>query len=223
MFMIDAFQSISGLFLKVGKSKYIMDMYANEYLFFSPLAAFRAKERDPSGRNDPREGNLTNHQAKDLEITVPNGPKIKLQEVSSQFTAQFIESPTVLRYNVCSLYLLRLDGHLQFPPIDDRMLSMGDMTLVIHNATSFLEVLDESLSSETFDFSRKPVKYYDPKTFNGSLGVHDKDNCLEYQSEYRIILDTPGTAGIKVKLPGLKEMSTLRSTDVINKIKLFAA
>jgi hypothetical protein len=201
--MIAATQSTSGILLKVGKPHHIVDMYEKEYVYFNTLSSFRAKERDASGRNDPREANLTNRQANYLEITVPDGPTIKLHEISSQFNAQFIESPSVVRYNICSLYLLRLDERLGFEPLDDKMLLMGDLTLVIHDPKLFLEVLDCSLRVEGLEFSRRPVRYYDPMIFDGSLGVHDKDKIFDYQCEYRIILDTPGQTGIKINVPGL--------------------
>lgn len=36
--------------LKIGKGKYIKEIYENEYLFFNSFSSFRSNEKDPCGR-----------------------------------------------------------------------------------------------------------------------------------------------------------------------------
>jgi len=206
--------------LKVGQAKYIADMYDNEYLFFNLFSSFRKNEKDPCGRNDPREANVTNKQVIYLELKTPNGKTIKLSEISKNFNAQFNEHPTVIPNNICSLYILRFDNELKFQRVDDRVLCLGDKTLLIYNLGHYFDILDKSLESEKFEFSRKPVKYYNPKTFDGVLNFHDKDESFEYQKEYRILIDTPGTDTIKIKLPGLKKISAVVDTEKINTLEI---
>ncbi len=209
-------------FLKVGQSKYIMDMYQNEYLFFNLFSAFRNKDHDPSGRNDPRECNLTNKQVTYLEITPPGGQTIKLSEISIEFNAQFTEYPKTIPFNICSLFMLSFDENYKFEPLDQRVINLGDKILLIYDVRSFIKILTSSLEREHFKFTAKPAEYYNPKIFNGTLDPHMKDDCFEYQKEYRILIDTPGTESIKLKLPGLITFSSVIDSKDINSLEIIA-
>ncbi len=206
--------------LKVGQGKHINDMYDNEYLFFNSFSTFRTNDKDPCGRNDPREANIKNKQVTYLEITTPTGKTIKLSEISKEFNAQHNEFPTVIPNNICSLYTLHLRDDFSYEKIDDRVLCLGDKTLLIYNLGQFFEILDDSIDRQKFQFSRKPVTYYNYKTLDGDLTFHHKDDSFSYQSEYRIFLKTPGTEKIKIELPGLKRISAVVDTDKINTLEL---
>jgi hypothetical protein len=206
--------------LKIGQGKYIEDMYNKEYLFFNTFASFRKKEKDPCGRNDPREANTKNKQLTYLEITTSTEKTIKLSEISKQFNAQYNEFPTVIPYNICSLYTLTFEKNLKYKEIGDRVLCLGDKTLILYNLGQFFEILDKSLKEQKFEFSRKLVTYYNYKTFDGELSFHHKDNSYNYQNEYRILLQTPGTNTVNLKLSGLKKISAVVDTDKINTLEL---
>lgn len=206
--------------LKIGQGKYINDMYDNEYLFFNSFSTFKTNDKDPPGRYDPREANIKNKQVTYLEITTPTGEMIRFSEISKEFNAQYNEFPTVIPNNICSFYTLHLRDDFTYEKIDDRVLCLGDKTLLIYNLGQFFEILDNSIEKEKFQFSRKPVTYYNYKTFDGDLTFHHKDELFSYQSEYRIFLQTPGTEKIKIKLRGLKEISAVVDTDKINTLEL---
>lgn len=206
--------------LKVGRAKYIQDMFDNEYLFFNTFSSFKSNEKDPCGRNDPREANTSNRQMTSLEITTSKGKIVKLSEISNEFNAQFHEHPTNIPYNICSLFTLTFDKNLNYKKIDDKVLCLGNKTLFIHNIGRFFEILDNSIESQNIVFSRKPVIYYNYKTHDGELTFYHIEDSYNYQKEYRIILETPGTNIINVKLPGLKEISTIYETDNINDLQL---
>jgi hypothetical protein len=206
--------------LKVGQKKYIDDMYEKEYLFFNSFSSFRTKETDACGRNDPREANIKNKQITYLEITLPNAKTIKLSEISKQFNAQYNEFPTIIPHNICSLYTLHFGDNLSYQKIDDRVLCLGDKTIVIYNLEEFFNILDNSLEKQKLEFSRKPITYYNYKVHNGDLTFHHKDDSYRYQNEYRILIQTSGTEKVKVCLPGLKKISAVVDTIKINTLEL---
>lgn len=207
--------------IKIAPGKYIDDMYENEYLYFSFFSAFRVREKDLAGRNDPREGNLKISQIRFLEITNPaTGRKYKLHEISKEFNAQYNEHPTGLPNNVCSFYTLRFDDTLAFEKIDDRMTNLGDKSILIYNLGRFFEALDKSLDEQGIPYSRKSVLYYDYKTFEGDLTFHHKDSSFNFQKEYRVILSTPGKEALKIAVPGLKEISAVVETKKLKTLEL---
>lgn len=195
-------------------------MYNNEYLFFNLFSTFRTNDKDPCGRNDPREANIKNIQVTNLKIATPTGKTIKLSEISKEFNAQYNEFPTVIPNNICSLYTLHLQDDFSYEKIDDRVLFLGDKTLLIYNLRLFFEILDNSIERQKFEYSRKPVTYYNHRIFDGDLTFHHKDEAFSYQREYRVLLKTPGTEKIKIELPGLKKISTVVDTDKINTLQL---
>ena len=200
---------MKGLFLKIAEAKYIDDMYSSEYLFFNTYSSFRAKEKDESGRQDPREANTTNRQATYIEIDIPGKETIKLNEIMSNFNAQFNEHPTKIPFNICSLYTIGINGDDSFKRIDERVLKLGDKAILIFNLKRFFEILDEQLETRNIGFSRKPVTYYNYKTIDGDLTFHHKEDSFNYQNEYRVLLKTEGNTGIKIQLPGLREISKI--------------
>jgi len=209
--------------LKVGQEKYVRDMHDKEYLFFNTFSSFRTNEKDPCGRNDSREANTRIKQVTFLEIKTPEGKTIKLSEISKNFSAQFNEFPTVIPHNICSLYTLRFDQDFKFKQIDERVLCLGDKTLIIYNLGQFFEILDKSLERQRFEFSRKLVNYYNFRTFNGDLTFHHKEATFSYQNEYRILIETLGENTINIELPGLKNISAVVDTEKLNTLELKTA
>ncbi len=208
-------------FLKIGSTKHIVDMFQKEYLFFNTFSSFRSHNLDDlSGRFDPREANTKNTQVKYLEITTAEGVSIKLSEMSKNFNCQFNEHPTVIPYNICSLYTLSYGEDLKVQAIDLRIGHFGDKTLLMHDLGTFFKLLDMALEREQFQYSRKPVIYYDYRSFDGDLTFHHKENSFSFQNEYRILIETPGDRTIKLKIPGLRKISAVINTDQINTLEL---
>jgi len=192
---------------KIHFSKYIDDMYENEYLYFSSLKGFRAKEKDETGRLDPKEGNLNNIQAQYLTIGEGEN-KIELHKVLSNFSAQFSEHFVNPKINCCSLYSLEMEIGGGQPQIDKRIISMGEKVLFIHTPIKFFEILDHSIKIQGYEYSRKLVKYYAPEEYNGELSLHHKDESFSYQNEYRILIAPTDNKSVKIKLPDLQKVST---------------
>jgi hypothetical protein len=209
-----------GFFIKIGKQEHIEDMYENEYLFFNTLRSFRATNKDETGRADPREANTLNTQLTYLEITTSKGTRLKLSEISKEFNGQYNEHPTEIPYNICSLYTLKINEDLTIQQVDDRVLNLGTRSLLIHDLQNFFKTLDNSLSNLGVEYSRRPVNYYDHRTYEGELTLHHKDKEFSFQNEYRILLQTEGTETMRIPMPGMKSFSTLGETQTLNTIKL---
>ena len=199
------------LLAKIQKSKFISEMYSDEYLYFKSLHDFRSHIVDTTGRNDPKEGNLKNVQIQYLSVTAEEKEIILSKELSN-FNAQLTEHLTEQKINCCSMYSLMLAKKTKTYNIDDRVIQMGDKALLIFDIINFFKILDNSLEENGFDFSRKLVTYYDPKSFNGEITIHHKDILYEYQKEYRILIAPTDNLPIKIPIPGLKKISKVIET-----------
>ena len=207
------------LFGKIQNAKYISDMYANEYLYFKSLRDFRSKEIDPSGRFDPRELNLKNEQLTYLSVNT-GFKEIELSKILSNFKGQFTENLSEPKINCCSLHTIEIEIDKSLGNIDNKVLEMGNKMLLIHDFEPFFKILDYSLEELGYTYSRKLVTYYDPKSYNGDLTLHHKDEIYRYQNEYRILIAPTDNKPIKIPLPGLKKISTVIDSNMISTIRL---
>ncbi len=205
---------------KIHIEKYIVDMFNNEYLFFSSLIDFRSLKLDEGGRMDSRELNTSTTQLTSLKIKT-NKNEYELHKLFKNFSGQFNEyllDPTI---KCCSLHLL--DIQIDHPPktYNYNISQMGDKILLIYNLESFFKILDNSIEKLNYQYSRKKVEYYDPKVQNGALTLHHKDNSFEYQNEYRILIrHTNGQNPVKIKLPGLKKISCVIDAKDYNNLRI---
>ena len=204
--------------VKFGQSKYIIDMYENEYLFFNQMMAFRGKEKDPTGRLDPREGNLKNIQIDNLTLRVEE-EEFKLHEILREFKGQFNTFPRSLSGNICSTYALLYDGAEELE-IDPRMLEMGSSALIINRTGKFFNLFDSALEEMDICYKRDIVTYYDYREYDGDLTNFHKNKDFEYQSEYRFYLRTEGNEPMKIRLPGLQTVATILNNWRETKIRI---
>lgn len=206
------------LLAKIHKSKFIEDMYSKEYLYFSSLKSFRGKSKD-NGRTDPKEGNLKNIQISYLSLG-EGKDKIELNKILSNFSAQYTENLADSKYNCCSLYKLDLEIGMPSPTLHTEMFSMGEEALLIYEPLKFYTILDTAIENKGYEYSRKPVTYYNPKEYDGDLTLHHKNHEFNYQKEYRILIVPTDNKPIKIHLPGLKNISTIVKTETLNGLKI---
>lgn len=204
---------------KINKGKYIDDMYENEYLYFNSLKGFRGSDIDGSGRFDPRELNLNNEQLTTLTI-VTDKEEIHFHEVFEKFSGQFMEHLSDPKINCCSLHWMEIEPEKPSSTYNEKLLDMGDKTLLILDAKRFFEILDESIEREGFKFRRRKVTYYDPKTHSGNLTLHHKDIKLSWQNEYRILIAPTQNEPIRIDLPGLREICYIIQTVDLDKFRI---
>ena len=190
---------------KIHKSEYIIDMYENEYLYFSPLKDFRG-EKDEEGRFDPRELNVKNKQIPTLAIKI--GEKsYELDKMLDKFSCQLMANLEEPKINCCSLHWLEIEPGKPPYTINNELLRMGDKVLLIVDGVLFFKILDHSLEKNGFVCQRGKVRYYDPSIYNGELTLHHKDIKFKFQNEYRILINSPNNEPAKIYLPGLKQIS----------------
>lgn len=198
--------------LKFGTAKNILDSFENEYLYFSPLIGFRSFERDSFGMFDPREGNLKIVQGNQLTITI-EGKAYQLHHMFKEFNCQYQEYPTKIPGNICSLYMLEMQGSEDTFTFDGRLFRDEGKALLIYDVPRFYNSIDESLLAADLGYTRKKVVYYNPKTQNGELSFFHKNEFFKFQNEYRILLKTSGDSAIRIPIPNLKEYAKVIEFD----------
>ena len=186
-------------------------MYNKEYLYFNSLKGFRANPRDKSGRLDPRELNMKNRQLTRLTIKIPKGKEFHIHE-STKFSAQYMEHLSVPKINCCSLHWIDIEIDEQPKSHNNRLIELGDKTLLIYEWKQFFDKLDEAIEERGFQYSRRKVEYYNPKQFDGDLTLHHKDIAFSWQNEYRILIAPTDNEPIKISIPGLKKISKVVDT-----------
>ena len=194
-------------------------MYENEYLYFNPLKDFRSQENDKSGRLDPKELNVSNIQIDNLTLTIDN-KELEMHKMFKNFKGQFNEHLTEPKINCCSLLWMELEPEKLNDSFNEKLLEFGEKALLIFDCVKFIEILDNSLEKLDFKYSRKKVDYYSPKTFNGEISLHHKDEKYEYQNEYRILISPTDNKPINIPLPGLKKISTTIDSNDLKKLIL---
>lgn len=132
------------------------------------------------------------------------------------FNAQFSEYLTNPKINCCSLYSIILKDGLPSSTIDDRILTMGDKALIIYDYNRFFEILDKSILDNKMHYSRRFITYYNPKTHDGEISLHHKNNIFQFQQEYRVLISPTNNQPVKIPIPELKEISTVIDS---NKLK----
>jgi hypothetical protein len=205
-------------FVKFGKESNILDSYENEYLYFSALRSFRSFEKDQFGRFDPREGNLKIKQGKKLTVTL-DGEDFHFHNIFKSFHVQYQEYIDPVPFNICSLYTLYSEKIGISFDIDKRMFVDSPKALIIYNWQKFFQALDRSLEEMEVNFCRGRVEYYDHNNFDGDLTKFHKDAYFNYQNEYRILLGTGGSEGLKVPLSGLKDFSIVVDSEKVPRLR----
>lgn len=205
--------------VKIGSRENILDSYKNEYLYFNTLDHFKQLEKEPLGRYDPHEGDVLIKQVTKLTVEI-EGKKYQFHELLKKFNAQYHESLVKLTGNVCSFCQIDIENNGETFTFDDKLKDFGDTALIIFNLRKFAESLDKSLEQAGLEYKRSSVKYYDKKTYTGDLSFFHKENFFQYQREYRILINSTGENPIKIKIPHLKECSSLHDFDSLKALTI---
>lgn len=204
---------------KIHRAKLVEDMYENEYLYFKSLKDFRSKHIDKPGRLDPRELNLKNVQLTTLTVSTDT-TEIHLHEVLKEFSGQYMEHISQSKINVCSLHWLEIEEGYPPSTLNERLFELGNKAMLIYDWKKFFDILDRSIESLDYKFSRKKVNYYNPKLFNGDITLHDKNEEYSWQNEYRILIAPTDNKPIKIPLKGLKQISHIMNTNDLEKLRI---
>ncbi len=204
---------------KIGKANHIIDMYENEYLFFSNIKNFRSPKPDNTGRLDRKELNVNNKQI--IRLTLKTEEKeIHFHKVFRNFNGQFSEHLVDPRTHCCSLHWLEFEIDRDLAAFDKKLLELGDKTLLILDWKRFFEILDKAVSEQNLGIQGKKVSYYDPKEVDGEISLFHKDDRFQYQKEFRILIYQLTTPSSTLNLPGLKEISTVIETKHLKTLRI---
>jgi hypothetical protein len=194
-------------------------MYQKEYLYFTKLDSFRCDKNDPTGRLDPRELNMTNKQLRKLTIRLENNREIHLHNLSG-FNGQFNEYLSNSNISCCSLHILEIEPGRPPTTFTHRLLELGEKALLIYDWMRFLEIIDSSIEEMGLHRSRGKVTYYNPKTYDGKLTLHHKDECFRWQNEYRILISPTSERFVSVNIPGLKKISCIINSCDLERLRV---
>lgn len=197
---------------KIHEEKFIVDMFDNEYLYFSGLNEFRNSNFDIGSRNDPRELNTMTTQLNSLSI-IHNEKEYALHNILKKFKGQYNEHLLDSKAYCCSLHWLEIKTDQPPSTYNPKLLKMGNKILFIYELEMFFKILDKSIQKMGFKYSRKKVEYYDPHKHNGALSLYHKDKTFEFQNEYRILIHNTKEGPIQIPLPGLKTLSCILNTE----------
>ncbi len=199
--------------------KYIEEMYDKEYLYFNCLKSYRSNKLDKTGRLDPRETNLKNRQLKTLTLKTREGKEIPIHK-GKQFNAQYMEHIVDPNINCCSLHWIDIEIGEHPKSLTNRLVELGDTTLLIYDWKIFLEKLDKAIEIKGLEYSRKKVTYYSPELFDGDLTLHHKDEKYKWQNEYRILISPTDNKPLKLNIPGLNRISVVIETKKLNTLSI---
>lgn len=204
---------------KINQAVYIDDMYKNEYLYFSSLLEMRNCPDDGSGRKDPKELNIRHHQIGEL-IIEKDGISIPFHSCGTSFSGQLMFQINKPVYNCCSMHLIEIELDMPSSSYNDELLLLGEKTLLIFDIDQFLFILDKSIENAGYNWERARVDYYDPKTYDGGVSLHQKDCQYYWQNEYRILIYPTSNEPIKIPVPGLRKISRVLDTHELKNVRV---
>ncbi|MBK6931647.1 MAG: hypothetical protein IPH12_12605 [Saprospirales bacterium] len=131
-----------------------------------------------------------------------------------------MEHLDIPKINCCSLHWLEIEPNQPPSTFNQKLLDMGSKALLIYGYMKFFEILDREIEKLGFEYSRRKVTYYNPKTYSGEITLHHKDEELSWQNEYRILIAPTNNQPISVNLPGLKKISHVVNSIDLEKMRI---
>ncbi|MBB6461861.1 hypothetical protein [Flammeovirga kamogawensis] len=210
------------LLLKFGESKYINDMYYNEYLYFSPIDNFIKYEQDTANRNDLDEGVLELIKGDSIELSDDNGNQVSFNKKNNdKLKLNFKVKENEMPYLICCFYLIEIDSNSDehIEKFDKKVYEFGTSAIAYKNYHFIKNSIFESIRKidPSSSVQIEKVNYYDKESYNGKLGYFHKAKQYEYQKEFRILIKSEKLKGrpLKLEIPKLIKFSTL-ITEVID-------
>ncbi len=180
------------------------------------------EEQKDDGIMDRLEMNVTHLQGDRIEFSF-GGKKNRFSIVNNTLKSAILnEHYPDDSYTLISCFYFLQDSTSE--PTDrykDEFYLHGKKMIVITEIEEFFKRINESITKLGFDPEMEPVKYYDPKTYNGprdSLTPFDKSIDFAHQNEFRIGMrpkyfgDTnlPPSEPMRVYVPGLRQLSYVK-------------
>ena len=209
------------------KEKHAID-FMNGQLYLNKLSYFKDLEHSNSGyRGDKHEGIIVWGQPGKIRIEI-NG-----HDMSNDLAGPAsLSSNRLDEFNVLCLYaacirnsseefpreLSEIKHHVLIPKKCEKL---GKFAILIRNGPEFSRRVTSSAKLNGYQEAHGLVKYYDPNSFSGNFpgisGAFMKQEIYEYQSEYRIVLES-GTIGSDALILGIGNISDIAMLTTVPEI-----
>ncbi|TWX65940.1 hypothetical protein ESZ36_16690 [Colwellia demingiae] len=194
------------LFAKYGQKEHLFNLLNKGELYLQPFSNYR-KIEDDGVRGDPNEG-VAEHR------TIPNGSKLSIKidgeyqevaEITSGAMRTF--GSNFEKFSIYCLYAVTENWSLESLP--DEIKKFGDHVAVIHNPKIFVERIKKVISELNGDCFRQLVEYKSGDEFEGFIGPFVKHNDFQWQSEFRICINTDLLTDNKINIGDLSDIISI--------------
>jgi hypothetical protein len=191
--------------LKMGQQEH-MEQFRRGLLYMNPLSYFRELDGDPA-RADHLEGVTHIFQPKDVVMKF-SAPGFGEFVVDSRDLA----AATTLSMNsehCCNLFCL----HAITRPINGSIFPaeyewFGNSTVLILNTQEFLSRVLAACRAKNLSVKGSLIEYYDDEAYTGKLDRFKKPKRFAHQREYRIAVDSPGTAPMLLEIGDIRDITS---------------
>ncbi|MNU18777.1 hypothetical protein D3C71_69840 [compost metagenome] len=198
--------------LKVGKFEHIHSLYEEGLVYCNPIEFFKICEKEDA-RFDKSEAATNITQVSQIILQGNNGEEFTFSKEPKEGE---IKLNSAFKYD----HIHDFNGNLfcctavhpdikDFIEFDARFADFGDTILLIEKPMRFVIALQDCLKSLNLGYKMDLVKYYDKKSHDGILDFFSKPNEYSFQNELRLFIENDQHEPITLKLPPLKEYSSL--------------
>lgn len=203
---------VLGIF-KFGKLKHIEEFVNEGHLYMNPLSYFRNREAQGDAlRYDKHEGAAHCEQA--------TGGKLQMMQDDQWITMGTIQGPIISSDNskdttkVFCMYALR-DSSCGV--VDTLNFEFGDTYAVMINGDAFLDRVKKTTKRQRLIITWGLVEYVDRESYSGPMGCFRKFSDFEYQSEFRIAIESETKEPFSLYVGDLSEMAKIGPLNELNK------
>lgn len=202
-------------FQKVGKEEHINSLLKEGIIYANNIDYFRQID-DQEGRGDICEGALYVVPTKEIQIMDDNRNWHPVNNESSEYDLYIIDSSKKHGHIYC-LYSFFEDDLNQFAKKGElytmyinEMLSFGEAILFIFNPNEFISRIKKKATEMGLNTVIKPIEYYTPGIYTGSLTPFHKRDEYAYQKETRIYIPNyKNQEPLIIKIGSIEDISTL--------------
>ncbi len=170
------------------EESHLIDFVENGHVYVNTAEYFTRCENEAVGQNDKFELASSYHQHEGASIEIA-GRKFKIAKPFCVREGAPEYSHIFCLYGLSEESISRSEDGLVF---DERLWDeFGNYFVLIHDAHSFMKMLDLKLKKLNLRYRANYVHYFCPNTYEGSVGAFKKRNIFSYQEEYRVAIDQP--------------------------------
>lgn len=197
--------------MKFGEERYLKNLINFGEIYLNTIEYF--KKSDDITINDNNEGAAFIHQG-DLKIFNPDNNEL----IGYAPTAQLRFFNKTFNGNLYCMFGLTSEienkmkiNNLKVISIDERMYKQKDTEnkkcVIITNPKEFLNRIESKLNAEKLEYEFHMVEYYNEKEHSGKLDIFNKSNKFEYQSEFRLFVNSNKNKPMCINIGAIKDIA----------------